>query len=276
MPIAYEDTALSTNEALKGFERTDDLGKAYSDLKARVDGGSIDLLPEEYRKDSSIAPFKTMSDVAKGYIETKKLVGGIKRPPADITGYKFSNVDGLDASVTPSAGFQKMLSEEALKAGMPVEYADVAHKAAMSFMNQTVMSQKKARDEKFQANSAALKQKWGAEYEGKIKNIERTFVKLGGQDGLAAVGGSLANAPVALEMFDKLVGLLSEDSINSLGGHEGSEGSSDAEEKEYQEYRNALINRDEKHPYYNEKMTDHLKAVKRYAELSTKHFARPK
>ena len=273
--ITFEDQGLATNEAVKGFEKSDDLAKAYIDLHGKVASGDISLLPEEFRKDSSIAPFKTMSDVAKGYIETKKLVGGIKRPPADVTGYKFSNVDGLDASVKPDAGFQKVIADEALKAGIPAESADFAHKVAMGYLNQRVMAQKKAQDEKFQANSTALKQKWGADYENKIKNIERTFVKLGGQDGLSAVGGSLANAPVALEMFDKLVSLLSEDSINNLGGHEGSSGASDAEEKEYQEYRNALVNRDDKHPFYNEKLADHLKAVKRYSELSVKHFSKP-
>jgi len=270
--ITFEDQALATNEAVKSFEKTDDLAKAYLDLHGKVSAGSIDLLPEDVRKDSSISPFKTVADVAKGYIETKKLVGGIKRPPADATGYKFSNVDGLDASVKPDAGFQKVIADEALKVGLPAEHADFAHKVAMSYLNQKVMAQKKAIDEKFQANTAALKQEWGADYDKNIKTVERVFKQIGGDEMLAAVGGTLTNAPVALKGFAKLVSLLSEDSIESLGQHTGGEGSTDAEEKEYQEYRTALQTQDLKHPYFNEKLPGHMKAVERFIGLSKKHY----
>ena len=272
MPITYEDSALGTNEAVKSFEKTDDLAKAYLDLHGKVAAGSIDLLPEEVRKDSSISPFKTVADVAKGYIETKKLVGSIKRPPADAAGYKFSNVDGLDPNLKPDAGFQKMISEEALKAGLPMEHADFAHKVAMTFLNQRILEQKKIQEEKFKTNSAALKQDWGADYEKNIKNVERVFKQIGGDEMLAAVGGTLANAPVALKGFAKLVSLLSEDSIQSLGGHEGDGGATDAEEKEYQEYRTALQTQDLKHPYFNEKLPGHMKSVERFTYLNKRHY----
>ena len=272
MPITYEDSALGTNEDLKTFERPDDLAKSYLELRGKVSSGSIELLPEEFRKDTSIAPFKTISEVAKGYIDTKKFVGGIKRPPADATGYKFSNVDGLDATVKPDAGFQKVIAEEALKAGLPVEHADFAHKVSMQYLNGLVLKQKQVAEERFKTNTATLKQEWGADYDKNIKTVERVFKQIGGDEMLAAVGGTLVNAPVALKGFAKLVGLLSEDSIQSLGGHEGGSGATDSEEKEYQEYRSALQNKDDKHPFWNEKMPGHVKAVERYSVLSKKHF----
>jgi hypothetical protein len=270
MPITYEDSALGTNEAVKGFDKTDDLAKAYLDLHGKVSSGSMETLPQDLRENETVKFYKTVPDALKGLIETKKLVGGIKRPPADATGYKFSNVDGLDASVKPDAGFQKVIAEEALKAGLPAEHADFAHKISMQYLNNLVLKQRQAGEERFKANDAILHQEWGADYEKNFNGVVRMLVKSGVDEKDA--GSAMKNAPNFLKGLGKIMSLLSEDSIENLGGHEGGGGATDAEEKEYQEYRTALQTQDLKHAYFNEKLPGHMKAVERFTYLNKRHY----
>ena len=275
MPMTFEDQALGANDALKGFEKADDLAKAYLDLHGKVSSGSVELIPEDIRKDPSLSAFKTVGDIAKSYVETKKLVGAIKRPPADVTGYKFTNVDGLDPAVKADANFQKFIAEGALKEGMTAEDADRAHRFAMLYTNQLILKQKETQAANFQKADAALHQKWGADYEKNFKRVTDTLTKAGGEEIGKKMGAVLQSSPEALDTLAKVFNLLSEDSIGTLGGTPGGDGSTEADEKEFQALSEIVAGRgDQKHPLANVQDPKHMEAVARWTELNRKHFSK--
>ena len=272
--IPFEDQALGTNESLKGFEKTDDLGKSYLDLHGKVAAGSVELLPEDLRKDPTIANYKTVGDVAKALIETKKLVGTIKRPPADAAGYKFTALENMHASVKPDAGFQKALSENAIKLGLTEEQGDGVHKLAMGYVNQLVLNQEKTREENYKKNMGALQQEWGADFDKNLNGVIRMLSKAGGDEVAKELGATLQKAPLALKALSRISGLLSEDSIESLGGQAGGDGSTESDEKEFQAFSTAIASNDQTHPISNEKHPQHMAAVQKWKMLNEKHWSK--
>jgi len=91
----FTDTTLATAEPLKAFTDPDALGKAYLELHGKMTNGDISVIPEDLRKDPTISNYKNISEVAKGLIETKKLVGQIKKPPETADGYKLTPMQNL-------------------------------------------------------------------------------------------------------------------------------------------------------------------------------------
>ena len=261
---------LQNHEALKGFNAPDELGKSYADLHTKVSSGSIELLPEDLRKDPSLASFKTVGDVAKSYIETKKLVGTIKRPPATPKDYKFTAVDGLHPSVKTSEGFQAYLAEGAHKLGLAEDQTDGVHKLALGYLSTLTQQAEKTREEGRQKNEAALKQEWGADYDKNFNGVVRMLTKAGGEDLIKELAPALKNAPLALKAFARIAGLLSEDSINLLDG--GKIQQPEGDEKEFNALREALRTNDPKHPLNDSKNPQHHATRERYTKLSIEHF----
>ena len=274
-PITYETPELQGNEVLKGFANTDDLGKAYLDLQGKVSSASIEILPEEVRKDPTVAKYKTVTDLAKGHVEATKLIGTIKKPPAQVTDYKFNAIENLHPNLKANEDFQKYLAGEVYKLGLSSDQADGVHRAAMNYLSGLYTKADQIKEENFKRNDTALRAEWGADYEKKFNNVVRVLSKASGKTNLAELGLDLKNAPVALKAFGKIADLLSEDSVNSLGeGGAGAGNEGDSDEKAYQEMRKAIETNDQKSAIMNERDPKHQDAVKRYKELSEKHFTR--
>ena len=272
-PLQFETAELNGNEALKSFESNDDLAKAYVDLQGKVSSGSIDILPEEIRKDATIGNYKSLSDMAKGFIETKKLVGTIKHAPAKPEDYKFSAVEGLHPSVKVNTDMQKAFALEAHKMGMPNEYVDGVNKFFLGMMSNMATQQEKARTEALGKNETALRQEWGADYDKNLNAVTRMLTVAGGKDAeafIAELGGNFKNAPLALKGLAKIASLLSEDSIKSLGGSslDGNQG----DEAEYNAYAEAIRTNDQKHPLMNDRDSKHNEAVIKWQKLQEAHF----
>ena len=261
---------LQTNESLKGFETNDDLAKAYVDLHGKVASGSIELLPEDLRKDATLANYKTLSDLGKGFIETKKLVGTIKKAPATPGEYKLSPIEGLPDNVKLSPETQAAFLAEAHKAGIPNEYVDGMHKWFLNFVAGSINREQQKKADMALQNETKLREEWGGDYDKNFTAVTRMLQTAGGQELLNELGGNFKNTPLALKGLAKIAALLSEDSIKNLGGNQD-QGAS-AIDKEFAEYSAAIASNDQKHPLMNEKSSDHLKAVKRWTELNTLKF----
>lgn len=219
IPVTYEAPELQGSEDLKGFTDTDSLGKAYLDLSGKVKGGSLELLPEEMRKDPALTVFKTLPDLAKGYLDTKKMVGGIKKAPETADGYKFTPMANLNANLKP----ETVLSEFKgvfHKAGLPNESADIVQQEVLTILSNRMTQAETAKKDLAMKNETALKQEWGADYDKKFDMVLKTLVRAGGNEAVAAtdqVSKALGGSPVLLKALGKVFGLLSEDSIGSLG-----------------------------------------------------------
>ena len=263
----FTDEALSTNEAFKGMATADDLGKAYLGLHSKVSGGSIELLPEEMRKDPTIANYKTISDMAKGLVETKKLVGTIKRPPETADGYKFNPVEGLPANFNLEA-MDKEFKDFAFKSGMDV---DTAAKARGNYYTMMAMRMKQAEEQKLariQANETALRAEWGADYDKNLNAVTKMLASADPELAAELAPVIAKNVPKALKGFSKIANLLGEDALRSLGMNPNA--GTTADQQFVTECETAILAKDAKHPYFNERDPKHGEYVARYTEAFAK------
>ncbi len=219
MPIQFTDPTLQTNETFKTFETPDDLGKSYLDMHTKVSGGSIDLLPEDLRKDPAISTYKTIADIAKGLVETKKMVGGIEKAPEKPDGYKWTAMTGLHANLK-SEDIQKQLMPIAHAAGVGNKAADMFQQGLLKTLSGMLVQQEEARKQAVAKSETELRTEWGGDYDAKFDKIVKTMQLVGGPEFAADAGpitAALKGSPGFLKGMGKLIGLLSEDSLKSLG-----------------------------------------------------------
>lgn len=269
-PIVFEDQTLAADETFKGFDSTDSLGKSYLEMNNRVKSGNIDLLPEEMRKDPAIAPFKTIPDLARSYVETKKMVGSIEKAPEKADGYKFTQLSGLHANVKPE-GIQKELMGIAHKAGLGNKSADIVQQEVLGLLSARMVQQETARKDLIMKNETALRQEWGADYDAKFDKIVKVMIAAGGAEGMADTAGisqAMNGSPTFMKMMGKLVGMLSEDSINSLGeGADKPITDATGAQAEINKYNTEILSQGPKHPFNDERNAGHDAAKKKMADL---------
>ena len=265
--VIFTDEALNTNESLKTFGSADDLGKAYLATQGRITAGGIDLLSEDIRKDPTIANYKTLGDMAKGLIETKKLVGTIKRPPETADGYKFGAVEGLPQNFNIEA-MDKEFKDFAFKSGMDT---DTASKARQNYYTMMAMRLQKAEQDKtarIQANETALRQEWGADYDKNMNAVTKMLSSVDPEMAAEIAPLIAKNAPKAIRGFAKIASFMSEDALRSLGINPNAGTTTD--QQFLTECDTALLTKDAKHPYFNERDPKHAEYCARYTEAFAK------
>lgn len=259
---------LQSNEAFKDMPDTGTLATKYLELHGRVTGGNLDLIPEEFRKDPSLANFKNVSDVAKSYIETKKLVGQIKKAPETADGYKFTPVEGLDPDFKSAPDIQKSLTAIFHKAGIPNEQADIVQREVLATLSGGVVKSKETKEALAKTNETALRQEWGADYEKNFTQIQNALLRAGGEEAIKAVGdlgAALKSNVTALKIMHKILGKMSEDSISNLGDlpqHQASD--KEGALKEIERMKNVPS---AENPLMNVKHKDYAKATAEFTRL---------
>lgn len=281
MPLEGLPEGLQGNEALNNFNDVGGLAQAFVDMHGRVSSGSIELIPEEIRKDPSMAAFKNIGDVAKSYIETKKMVGSIEKAPARPEDYKFSPVEGIDPNVKLDPEGLKLYTQDLHKLGLGPKVADGVYKANMLALSRAITAGNKAKEDRAKETQTALLTEWGGEenYNKNVDAICKVLNKAGGSEligDVAEFGSSLKKHPSLLKGLSKIVGLLSEDAINSLdsgSSSSGGGGGANAEDlKKYDEYAAAIASNDPKHAISNENDPKHADAVKEWTRLCQVKF----
>jgi hypothetical protein len=268
--IEFTDTTLT--EPLKTFETPDALGKAYLELHGRASSGDISLLPEDIRKDPTLANFKNVTDVAKSFIETKKLVGTIKHAPAKAEEYKFTELKDLHPGVAKGvAGTRQFLAGQFHALDIDNERADKMQQAILTGLHNAMVAQDKANAEKSKEVETKLRSDWGGDYDKNKSNVDLSLKKMGMNKLAAMAQGDVE----VLKEVHKLTSVLSEDTIGKLG--EGSQSSIDTSTKEgakkaLDEMMAGIVKQGKSHPFYDEKHADHQKILDKYNELTTKAF----
>lgn len=262
IPVTYETPELQSNESLKGFTDTDSLATAYLDLHGKVSGGSLDLLPEEMRKDPALAVFKTLPELAKGYVETKKMVGGIDKAPEKADGYKFTAMANLNPNLK-SEGILNQMKGIFHKAGVGPKTADIIQQEILGVLSGGMTQSEQAKKDLALKNETALRQEWGGEFDKKFDSIVKVLTVAGGADAISetdAVAKAMKGSPVLLKALGKIVGMLSEDSLGSLGaGADQQITTKEAAQEEINKLNAEIIKDGKKHPYYDEKHAEHTK-----------------
>ena len=212
MPVEFATPELQTNEAFKNFQSADDLGKAYLELNSKVSTGDISVVNEELRKDPSLT-FKNVNDLAKSYIETKKLVGGIKKAPEKAEDYKFTQLQNLHPGMKNIPETQKILAGIFHEAGLHNEAADIVQSKVLTLLSGSLTKQEEMRKAKNQEVETALRADWKENYDKNKDTIEKILTRAGAGD----LAKSIGSDPVTLKAMHKITALLSEDSVGKLG-----------------------------------------------------------
>lgn len=261
MPITFTDPALQSNESFKSYETADDLGKAYLDLNTRVSGGSIDLLPEELRKDPAISRYKSLPDLAKGLVETQKMVGSFEKAPATPEEYKPTAMNGLHANLK-AEGIVKELMPLFHKAGLGNKTADAVQQGLLTILSSKMIQQDEAKKANAMKTETTLRGEWGAEYDARADRLQKTWELAGGK-------GKVMDSPIEnINAMNKLVSFLSEDSLKNLGSG-GDKPVTNAAEAQaaVDTYMKEITSTGKSHPYFNDRDPKHEEAVKKMHDL---------
>ena len=257
-------------ESTKDFATPNDLAKAYTELNARAASGDISLVGEEARKDPALSTFKNVNDLAKSFIETKKLVGTIKHAPAKVEEYKFTTLKDLHAGIS-SEGTQKFLATRLHALDIDQDRADKLQQDIIMGLHNGMVQADKVRADKAKEVETALRNEWADKYDTNKANIENVFKRLGLDD----FGKEISGDPVKLKAIHKLTSLLSEDSIGKLGANTSTSADTKTKEgakKALDEMMSDIVKTGKTHAFNDEKHKDHVATVKKYHELTEVAF----
>lgn len=248
-------------------------------------------IPEEYTKDPNVTKFKNIPDFLKSHISLGKMVGakGVIVPKDDAKpeevekfynalgrpekpeGYKIDVPKDLHKSIviTPESisGYQML----AHKHGLSQKQADGLNKDWLTIQNKIAVENERAEIEAAQTAETKLRTEWGSKFEAKRDMIAKAMLRAGGQEALDAMGGveGLGNNIPVMRAWGNLIGLLSEDSINTLkvenGGSGDGQHGNETPEQAIEKIR--AMNSDPKHPFMDEKHPDHDKAIEERKRL---------
>lgn len=269
-PVTFDKPELQSNEAFKQFDSIDALGTSYLDLHNKVTTGSLDILPEDMRKDPAISRYKNVSEIARGLVETQKMVGAIEKAPEKPEGYKWTALKDLHPNLK-AEDIQKSLMPIAHAAGVGNKAADVFQQGLLKTLSGMMVQQETARKESIQKAETALRQEWGAEYDAKFDKIVKTMTLIGGKEmagETTAISAAMKGSPNFVKGMGKLIGLLSEDSLKSLGeGAAAPVTDAAAAQTEIDKYVKEIGAAGTSHAYWNEKDPKHEEAVKKMHDL---------
>lgn len=224
----------------------------------------IESLPEELKNDPNISKYKSSEELAKGHLNAVKLVGakGVIIPGKDAKpeevekfynalgrpekpeGYKLTPIENLHPSIkekyTPEA--EAVFKAEMHKIGLTNAQVDALHKWYFENASKGELLKEQATEKAIKDGEAALRQKYGKEYDIKLANAIKIVKKFGGQEAIDALGDT-GSHPAVVKMMMEISNHFSEDMIKSFG-EKKTEGSNAAKEKI------KTILADKSHPYW--------------------------
>ncbi len=265
---------MQTNEAFKDMPDTATLATKYLELHGRASTGDISLLPEEMRKDPTLSNFKNINDIAKSLVETKKLVGQIKKAPDTAEGYKFTALENLDPDFKSAGDLQKSLAGIFHKAGIDNDRADLTQKEILGTLNANMVKAKNDKIELAKVNETKLREEWGGDFEKNFSQVQNVLARIGGDDAIKAVGdlgAALKSNVTALKIVHKLVSKLSEDSISSLG--DGNKSQATDKDSAIKRINAIIQDKEFGASLTNEKHKDHIKNKKEWDDLHSVAYA---
>ena len=264
MSLEFTDTALI--EPLKDYQDIDSLGKATLELRNKISSGSIDLLPEDVRKDPIVSRYKNLPEMAKGLIEANKIISGIKKAPETPEGYKFTELQNLHKGLTNIDETKKGLQQMFHKVGLDNDKADALQTMILTALSTGLGKNDETRVAKSKETETKLRGEWGENYDKNFNNVKNVLERVG----LTDLAGDLSGNPSRLASFHKLTSLLSEDSIGKLGV----DSTSNAEPKTNAEglaalkvFNEEVTAKGRSHPLLDDKHAEHKKTVEKYNKL---------
>jgi hypothetical protein len=189
-------------------------------------------LEEEFSQDPSLAAFKNVNDLAKSYINTKKMIGADKISvpgkyatpeemrevyqklglPGELGAYELNPTEG-DLNDDLFGGFKEAAFEAGVLPGQAQGIYDWFQKASASMQEQQMAQQQAQVD----ANISELKQEWGPAFNDKLVLAKAGVKHFGGDDLMAHLDQSgLGNDAKVIKAFAKVGESLNEDEFKGV------------------------------------------------------------
>jgi len=239
-----------------------------------------DSISEEFRSDPSIEKFTEIDALAKSYINATKMIGQDKLviPNNNSTDDQWSEVysklgrpesadkyelDSKSETVPMDEGAIKSFAEQSHKLGLNNKQAQGILEFYKNNMEGTAQQSKIDTETAQVQAEQQLRQEWGRDFEGKVKqagalakaNIDPDVLDMQLQNGTR-----LGDHPEIIKGFAKIASMMSEDKILSTE----SENVNTAKDLESEI---STIMNDKDGPYYNNKHPDHDKMVQQVYTL---------
>lgn len=186
--------------SIQKFENAEALGKSYVELEKKIGAKGV-LLPGKDAKPEEVAKF----------------YNALGRPEkAD--GYAFTDIDGLDDRLKPSAEDKKAFMEAAHAAGLSQAQAERVRK----WYYETQQARLKTFDDEatneFNAAKTKLNQEWGAKYKENEALANRVLNQFLDKDSASRLTEKMGNDPGLIKLLANVGSKLSEDTLGGKGG----------------------------------------------------------
>jgi hypothetical protein len=228
MPLPAEILA-TLPEDIRGSEHIanyNDVGSIVKDLIGSKTADWKAGLPDDLKADQAIGQYKTLPEFAKGFVETKKMVGQSLRAPAenatDEEWDKYYKAGGKpnapeeykislpeDFKLTPQE--EKYIRDMAYRMGLNGKQAQ----KMVDLQAEQVAGTRKGERDELVATDKTYREKWGATYERNKAIIARTIEKIDPDKKLRAFFDEtgLGNHPVMIDLMHEWGKRLVEDGL---------------------------------------------------------------
>lgn len=197
-------------------------------------------LPEDLRANASISKFKSVAELAKGYVNAESLIGTKRIPepqatwkeedwnalysslgrPTNPDGYKLPDDFKLPEGLTLDAEKMKKANVALHSAGLtPAQYNKVMAYYAGT-LGEAQAAAQASQQRAVAQGTAALKQEWGENYGPNLDIAKSVVAKFGGDDLMASLEKSgAANDPLFIKSLHRIgVAMLDDKAIGSGSG----------------------------------------------------------
>lgn len=256
------------------------------------DGGDDDWrasLPEDLRDDQSLKVFKDVGALAKGFVETKKLVGqqslavpgegategewnsfykALGRPDApEGYGLEMPAEEKVPKGVYVSEGLHQGFVSLAHKVGLMPGQARVLQEGFMGLLGEEAATLEATDNAAFEKAETALKDEWVNDFEKNRELARRAAATVFGTDGMEElVKYGFDNNPLFIKKMFTLAQGMDEERLAASAGGAGGEMSSQEAQKRIDE-----IKADAKGPYWATKASrEHREALAEVNELEAR------
>ncbi len=216
--------------------------------QAQHEPNVIDSFPEEIRTglapelvaDPNITKYKDIPSLLKGHTELAKMISakGIILPkdtdapeawnpvytalgrPEKPEGYKFTEIKDLHPGIKVTPESMKEFTDFSFAEGLTNKQVDKINQWYLGKVNGMLKAQDDAWNKQVEAGQAALRQKWGADFEKNTAIVKELVTKRGGQALVDALGDKINN-PLVMEFLATEGSKYSEDDFKRIGATAG-------------------------------------------------------
>jgi hypothetical protein len=198
------------------------------------------------------------------------MIGGIEKAPGKPEEYKFTPMANLHADLKADS-ILAQLRPLLHAAGAGNKLADTVQQGLLTQISNIMTKRDEEKKALSLANETALRAEWKGDYDAKFDKIVKTLALVGGPDLAQAPDALIAamkGSPAYLKGMGKLIGLLSEDSLKSLGAvSDGVPPDAAAAQGLIDAYNAEISAKGTSHPYFNVKDAGHNEAVQKMHDL---------